>query len=251
MFTPVLIGCAHGTRDPAGRRAMARLRLDVAARRPGLTVLAANVDVQKPDLDAVVARVVADGRAAVVVPLLLSTGYHMAIDVARAVERGRALGGDVRAAPALGPDPALVEVLTERLDGCGTEPDEPVLLAAAGSSDPRARADVETVAAALAARRRGPVSAGYLSAAAPTVVEELVRLSRAGPVSVAGYLLAPGFFADRLRRVAAEHGVDRVSAALAPHPMLAELALRRFDEACRAGGPRAVALDRPHVPEGG
>ena len=51
---PVLVGCAHGTRDPAGRRAIARLRLDSAALRPGLRLVAAHVDVHKPALDDVV-----------------------------------------------------------------------------------------------------------------------------------------------------------------------------------------------------
>lgn len=228
---PVLVACAHGTRDPAGRRAVARLRLGVAAARPGLDVLAANVDVQKPMLDDVVARVVGAGRRCIVVPLLLAAGYHVAVDVARAV----ALAPDaVAAAEALGPDDALVDVLVERLAEAGAAPSAAVVLGAAGSSDPRAVADVEAVAAALARRRGTPVAAGYLSAATPTVAAVLDRYraqaATTGPaeVAVATYLLAPGFFADRLARLA--DGLP-VSAPLAPHPRLAELVLRRYDAA--------------------
>jgi sirohydrochlorin ferrochelatase len=222
---PVLIGCGHGTRDPAGRRALAQLRLDVAALRGGLRVLAANVDVQKPELDDVVARQVATGRRCVVVPLLLSAGYHVAVDIARAV---RASGGLAVAADALGPDEVLVDVLVQRLTEAGVPPQADVLLAAAGSSDARAVADVETVAGALSARRGGGVHAAYLSAAQPSVDAEVARLRAAGrPVAIATYLLAPGFFADRLVAT----GAERVSAPLAPHPLLAELVLQRYDQA--------------------
>jgi sirohydrochlorin ferrochelatase len=221
---PVMIACAHGTRVAAGRRTMARLRLDVAALRPGLEVLAAAVDVQKPALADVVARCVRAGRSAVVVPLLLSAGYHVHADVAAAVEAGEGL---VRAARALGPDPALAAVLHDRLTGSGAGSQDTVVLAAAGSSDPRAQRDVQEVAALLAARRRGPVLVGYLSAAPPTVAQALCDARGTGrPVWVATYLLAEGIFAGRLAEVAGA----RLTAPLAPHPELARLVLRRYDE---------------------
>jgi len=225
--SPVLVGCAHGTRDPAGRRAAARLRLDVAALRPGLTVLAASVDVQRPALPQVLARVAAAGRRAVVVPLLLSAGYHVHTDVKAAVA---AVPGCVAAA-ALGPDADLVTLLGERLREAGAPDGAPVVLAAAGSSDVRAVADVERVAEALAGLRGAEVTPAYLSAARPRV-EDVV-----GPGAVvAGYLLSPGFFADRLDRVARGAGAVVVSGPLAPHPLLASLVLRRYDEALSGGG---------------
>ncbi len=230
---PVLIACAHGTREAAGRRAMAQLRLDVGARRAGLVVRAANADVevQRPGLDSVVERELGAGRDVVVVPLLLSVGYHLAVDVARAVERGRRLGGRVVAAPPLGPDDVLVQVLDERLDQCGAPAGGPVLLVAAGSSDPAAVADVEAMGRALSLRRGAAVRAAYLSAARPSVADALAERDGDVPQSVATYLLAPGFFADRLRALSTAAGVAHVSAPLAPHPALAELVLRRFDNA--------------------
>ena len=224
---PVLVACGHGTREPAGRRMLAELRLDVARGRPGLEVVAASVDVQKPALPDVVTRLAAEGRESVVVPLLLSTGYHVRVDVAGAVA---ASGGLATAAAALGPDPMLVDVLLDRLSEAGAAPDASVVLAAAGSSDPRAVADVARVAADLAARRGCPVLPAFLSAASPRVVEAVDRL-RASPhgseVVVATYLLAPGDFSRRLAGV----GADLVTAPLAPHPLLTELVLRRYDEA--------------------
>ena len=47
--SPVLVACAHGTRNPTGRRLIAELALAARALRPGLTTTAAFVDVQPPD----------------------------------------------------------------------------------------------------------------------------------------------------------------------------------------------------------
>jgi len=230
---PVLIGCAHGTRVPAGRRAMALLRLDIAKSRPGLEVRAAQVDVHKPALNDVVQRFAGQGRSVVVVPLLLSTGFHVRVDIARAVESA---GGLAVAAAALGPDPILVRILQQRLAESGAGPDDPVVLAAAGSSDPRAGADVEQMATALAAARGGaPVSAGFLASARPTVADAVAETRRAHPgrpIAIATYLLAPGHFSVRLDTA----GADHVAAPLAPHPDLAALALARFDQAATGRG---------------
>ena len=43
---------------------------------------------------------------------------------------------------------------------------------------------------------------------------------------MAPYLLAPGFFATRLR----EAGADVLAAPLGAHPAVVDLVLRRFDE---------------------
>jgi len=225
--TPALVACAHGTRAPAGRRTMALLRLDVARVRTGLDVVAAHLDVHKPALDDVVHRLATAGRPMVVVPLLLSSGYHVRVDIGRAAEKAAGLAVP---AAALGPEPVLLDVLQQRLAECGARPDDAIVMAAAGSSDPRATADVEQVASWLGEARGVPVTPAYLAAAAPTV-PEAVAAARAAhprrPVTVATYLLAPGLFSARLDAA----GADRVAAPLAPHPALAGLVLRRFDEA--------------------
>ena len=224
----MLIACSHGTRVPAGRRTMALLRLAIAKSRPEIEVRAAHVDVHKPALDDVVQRFAGQGRRIVVVPLLLSTGYHVRVDIARAVA---AAGGSAVAAEALGPDPVLVSVLQQRLAEAGAGPGDPVVLAAAGSSDARAEADVEAMVAALStARGDAPVSVGYLATAKPTVLDAVhqARLDHPGrPIAIATYLLAPGYFSGRLDAA----GADHVAAPLAPHPGLADLALTRFDRA--------------------
>jgi sirohydrochlorin ferrochelatase len=231
---PVLVACAHGTRNPTGRRLIAELALAARALRPGLETTAAFVDVQPPTVVDVVAGLAAEGRPAVVVPLLLSGGYHVHVDIAGAVAAHPAA---VAAAP-LGPDDRLVAVLTDRLLGAGADPEDPVtgvVVAAAGSSDPRAVADVEHTASLLQRAWTGPVTTGYGSAARPTVPEAVTAAREAGAerVVVAAYLLAPGHFADRL----ADTGADAVTAPLLPDDRIAAVLLDRYD-AARATGPQ-------------
>jgi sirohydrochlorin ferrochelatase len=192
---------------------------------------AAFVDVQPPTVVDVVAQLTSDGRSAVVVPLLLSGGYHVHVDIAGAVA-----GADSAvAARPLGPDPRLVEVLHDRLVQAGADPADPrtaVVLAAAGSSDVRAVADVESTAALLQRRWAGAVSTGYGSAARPTVPDAVSTAHRDGAdrVVIAAYLLAPGHFHDKL----AAAGADAVTAPLLPDERIAAVLLDRYDAALAA-----------------
>ncbi|MFI7587813.1 sirohydrochlorin chelatase [Spongisporangium articulatum] len=227
---PALIACGHGTRSPEGQAVMSAWVRALADARPELDVLPAFVDVQEPTLADVAGGCVERGRRAVVVPLLLSTGYHVQVDVERVVA---ASSGLLVAAPALGPDRLLVDLLQQRLAEAGAGPEDGIVLAAAGSSDPRAVGDVEAVGEWLGRERGVEVVCGYLAAARPTVEEAVARLKehRPGePVSVANYLLAPGHFATRLARLAEDGTVGRVAATLAPAPSLTRLVLRRFDQ---------------------
>jgi sirohydrochlorin ferrochelatase len=223
--TPVLVACSHGTRDPAGRHAIDQLRADVAALRPDLTVVEAYVDVQQPGLP----DVLRSNGPAIVVPVLLSSGYHVHVDIAAAVS---AAGPGVRTSAALGPDPALLDVLKQRLDEAGVSPDHRVVLAAAGSSDRRAVTDVERTANELSERLGRPVVPAFASVAEPRVDHAVARLRSDGRhVAIASYLLAPGFFYDHLGQA----GADVVTAPLLPHPAITELVLQRYDQAIDAG----------------
>ena len=225
---PVLVACAHGTRSPTGRRLIAELALSARRLRPDLETTAAFVDVQPPTVADVVASLAAAGRAAVVVPVLLSGGYHVHVDIAGAVDGHE---GAVAARP-LGPDPRLADVLRDRLLAVGADPADPltaVVVAAAGSSDPRAVADVEHTAELLQREWTGPVTTGYGAATQPSVPDAVAaaRQGGAGRVVVAAYLLAPGHFADRL----AAAGADAVTAPLLPDDRLATVLLDRYDAA--------------------
>jgi sirohydrochlorin ferrochelatase len=102
----------------------------------------------------------------------------------------------------------------------------PVVLAAAGSSDPDAVADVEAQARLLAARRRTPVVPAYATAQEPSVHEAVTGLlaRHLGPVAVAPYLLAPGYFATVVGCSAATW----VAPPLGVHPAIVDLVIRRY-----------------------
>ncbi|NNG38791.1 sirohydrochlorin chelatase [Flexivirga sp. ID2601S] len=187
-----LVLVAHGTDNPAGRRVITDLRDLVAAQLPQVRVLDAYVDVQQPALDDTMKMLASEGIPTVVVPLLLSAGYHMQVDVADAVAGHPA----AVAATSLGPHPLLAEVLADRLVAAGADRNGPVVCAVAGSARAEGALDAEQAASYLQEVWGGPVSVGYLSAATPSVAEALAGQPGA---AVASYLIGPGFFHDRLR----------------------------------------------------
>jgi sirohydrochlorin ferrochelatase len=228
-MTVDLIAAAHGTADPRGIREVHALVRLMARRRPDVPVSLGFVDVDVPALPGLVGRVVVDSNQAVVVPLLLSSGYHVYVDIAAEVARWP---GRVDAAPALGPDPLLADVLADRLGDLSRV--DRVVLAAAGSSDLRALDDCTETARLLSTVVDRPVDVGYVSGAGEHLTSVLARTP--GRVAVATYLLAPGFFADKVRRLA---GGRHVSPPLGADPRLAELALMRYQTALQAS---AVAV---------
>ncbi|MFJ3956010.1 sirohydrochlorin chelatase [Arthrobacter sp. NPDC090010] len=221
---PVLIACSHGTSNATGDAEVRGLRAAVSTLRPGLKVLEAYVDVQEPELPGVVDGL-PDSGPAVIVPLLLSVGYHVQVDIARAAATRP---GTIAAAP-LGPDPLLVGVLHERLTEAGLKDDDVVILAAAGSSREEASQAVEETARQLAVLIGRPVRCAYGSAAEPKVPDAVATAQAEGAprVVVASYLLAHGWFHDQLFKA----GADVVTEPLLPSESLAALVLKRFDEA--------------------
>ena len=219
MSRPVLLAVAHGSRDAKAQQTVRSIAGRVAGLAPGTEVRTAFVQNAEPSLAG--ALTAAGQRDVVVVPLLLSAGYHLSQDIGEAADRS----GVPVAAP-LGPDPGLVPALAERLRAAGVPPGTPVVLAAAGSTDPRAAGDARNQAALLASHLQVPVLAAFASAGRPTVGEAVAALAArtGGPVAVASYLLAPGVFADRLRA----SGAAWVSAPLGDHPAVAGLVIERF-----------------------
>ena len=236
---PVLVGCAHGTRDPAGRRAVADLLVAVGERRPEVSVEPAFVDVQSPTVADVVTRLAEQGRRCVVVPLLLSAGYHVHVDVAAAVRTVPSAA----ASPPLGPDPRLADLLAERLAQAGASSGDGVVLAAAGSSGARAAAATQEAAALLRERWDGPVMVGYGASAEPSVAAAVAALRADGAprVAVAAYLLAPGHFHDRLAGAGADVLTDPLCLPGAPDPRVVDVVLDRYDAALTASSRPAPA----------
>lgn len=198
--SPALLAVSHGTDSAAGQAAVAALVAAVAAQLPDVTVRLGHVDVQQPDVEASFAAL-PDDKPVVIVPLLLSAGYHVHVDLARAARRRH----NATVAPALGPDARLAEVLADRLGESGAARDDTVVLAVAGSSDERANDDCRHTASMLAQRLERDVRVGFLAAAQPRLVEAVAMGAASGHrVAVATYLLAPGYFHDLTVRTAGE-----------------------------------------------
>ena len=219
-----LIACSHGTNDPTGQRAVSALVDDVRALIPTVRVVAAVVDVEQPQIDEVIAREAVRDDV-IVVPLLLSVGYHTSVDISRAVQ----MHANARQAAPLGTHPLIADVLADRLSTAlpaGFRDGDHVVLAAAGSSNPAARDDVERVAAQLRTRTPVPLTVGYASAAAPRITDAVAAARSAGArrVIAASHVLAPGFFAGLVSRA----GADIVSAPLAPDTRIAQVVIERF-----------------------
>ncbi|GAA4085703.1 sirohydrochlorin chelatase [Nonomuraea soli] len=216
-----LVLAAHGTRSAAGEATLARLADEVRAQRPGHRVELAYLEISRPLLADVLDA--ADGPVTVV-PLLLAGGYHVHIDLPAVVERVRP---DAVLARHLGPHPVLAEALARRLTEAGLRAHHDIVLGAAGSSDPAALADVRGTAQHLAVLLGRPVTAAFASGGAPSLAQAV----KPG-TAIASYLLAPGFFHDRLLHA----GADLVTAPLGTE--VAELAWLRHDEARCALSPR-------------
>ncbi|MFE0648009.1 sirohydrochlorin chelatase [Streptomyces sp. NPDC059534] len=231
---PTLVAVGHGSRDPRARATLSRLLDRVRELRPALDVRLAHIELNAPLLDDTLAEVAAEGRDAVLVPLLFAPGHHVTHDLPAAVAAVPALRAQV--AEPLGAHPLLVEALAGRLADAGWAPGDGasgttgVVLASAGSRDPRSGAEIRRIAALLGERLGGvPVVPAYASAAAPTVPEAVRALAARGRhrVAIASCFTAPGLFATR----AAAHAPWIAAAPLGAHPALARLVLHRYDRA--------------------
>nr|WP_255427413.1 sirohydrochlorin chelatase [Yimella sp. cx-51] len=226
-----MVVCAHGTDNPEGQHVVRSITEQVRRLLPSITVRDAYVDVQEPALPDVVNGLVAQHDSVVIVPLLLSSGFHTEVDVADVV----AAHAQVVTAPALGPHELLADVLVDRLHEAGADAGDPVVLAVAGSSRPSGAADAEVMLDLLRSHWHAPVSLGYLAAREPSVSDAVTTArTERQQVAVASYLIGPGFFHDRLRHV----GADVVSEPLRDDTRLAELVALRFAGASKASGTR-------------
>jgi sirohydrochlorin ferrochelatase len=229
---PALVLVAHGSRDPRTLNTVHRLLDQVREQRPGLPVHLGHIELNEPLLPDTLASL---GTAeAVLVPLLLSRGYHVKRDIP---EMAAASAARTRVAAPLGPHPLLVETLHARLTEAGWGTDEEtrrtgaVVLAAAGSRDPDSAVDTRRTAHLLSDRLGVPVVPAYASAATPTVDTAIRALAARGRdrVAVASYFTAPGLFATQC----AEKAPWIASAPLGTHPAMADLILHRYDQVAR------------------
>lgn len=187
-------------------------------------VRVAFVDVLGPTPMELLAAEADSGQPAIVVPAFLARGYHVGVDLPTHI----AASGhpDVTITPALGPDYGVAAVVAAQLIESGWRSGDSVILAAAGSSDPTARADLGQAAGMLSELIGVPVELAFAAIGGPNVAEAVANARRRGArrVVIASYLLADGLFQRRLH----EAGADLVTEPLGSHAGVARVIADRF-----------------------
>ncbi len=214
MRPVTLVTVAHGTRHPTGNE-VARAVTAAAGQRLGMPAVTSYVELSEPLFADVMAGL---SEPAVVVPLLLSTGYHVTVDLPRAASSASV---PVRLGSALGPDPQLAVAQAARLREAGAIPGQRVVLVAAGSQDPAAVPDLEGAVELLAQEWGGEVVLATLGGGGGRRPAEVVQPGDA----VSPYLLAPGHFADRAREESL--GASVVADVIGVHDAVVDLVVAR------------------------
>ncbi|ETK37075.1 sirohydrochlorin chelatase [Microbispora sp. ATCC PTA-5024] len=244
---PAVLLVGHGTKDAAGVRDFHRL-VEIVAERAGVPVAGGFIELSRPPLREAVASLVGSGHSRLgVVPLVLVAAGHAKGDIPAALQRevsrhprlGYAYGRP------LGPHPALLDLLEDRLDAV-LDPSErsgtTVVLVGRGSTDPDANAEHVKVARLLwEGRGLAGVEPAFISLASPSVPDALerARLLGARRIVVLPYFLFNGVLPARtaeqaLAWAAGRPEVDvRCADVIGPAPALADLALERYREALR------------------
>ncbi len=240
-----LVAVAHGSRDSEASRAVRALVRRVGRRLPDVDVVESYVELAEPTFSSVMETA---QEPSVVVPLLLSTGYHVNLDLPESARLSRF---PVTLGRPLGPHPLLGAAGAMLLRAAGAARDDAVVLVAAGSTDPDATAEALDAGRLLHAHWGAPVRVAFLSGSGPGVPEVFAELREQGRhrIATSPYLLAPGFFATRAETLARAQGTVAVADVLARHPLVAELVVRRYLAARRvalgarlgASVPRSVA----------
>ncbi|GAA2114356.1 sirohydrochlorin chelatase [Actinomadura alba] len=251
---PPLLVVGHGTRDDEGVAEFGRFVDRLRGRMP-VEVAGGFIELSRPPLTDAVAELYGRGhRRVAAVPLVLVAAGHGKGDIPAAMNRepSRHPGLSYAYGRPLGPHPALLSLLEQRLDAvldpAERGPDTAVLLVGRGSTDPDANAEVHKVARLFWETRwsRGADGAGghgtepaFVSLAWPGVAAGLDRCRRLGArrVVVLPYFLFPGVLPDRVvaqaREYAAGHpGFDvRCAEVIGDCDELADLVAERYEEA--------------------
>jgi sirohydrochlorin ferrochelatase len=224
--TAALLAVAHGSPDPRAESLHDALIARVRSERPALAAVVAYLGHTNPDVMVAMNSLVSQGFSEiVVVPLLLTAAYHARFDLPATVEKARVdhPGVTIHQAGVLGPHPKLFSLMQRRLAEAGADAHDGMtglVLAAVGTSDPHANAELADVAATLGA------TIGFASSE-PELGQVVAGLRSTGSryVAVISYAVAPGVLPDRFHQVGADVTTDVLGAA----PEVVEVILERYD----------------------
>ena len=244
---PMLI-VGHGTRSDAGVNEFNAFitRLQRRQDAPYSAAAGGFIELSRPPMTEAVASLVAQGhRELIAVPLVLVAAGHGKGDIPAALlrEKTRHPGMTYSYGRPLGPHPALLEVLEQRIEkvlGDAERGATHVLLVGRGSTDPDANAEIAKVARLLwEGRGYAGVEPSFVSLAEPSVPAGLEKLRRLGAerVVVAPYFLFSGILPDRIVSQASDFALAHPDLAIGMAELigdcdeLADLVIERYNEA--------------------
>jgi len=240
-----LLVAGHGSADPDGAAQFRQFVERVAGRLAGdgVPVAGGFIELSPPPIRDAVAGLVTAGAARIAaVPLMLVAAGHAKGDIPAALhrERQRHPGLEFVYGRPIGPHPAVLAVLQDRLSTVDIDSDTVVLLVGRGSTDPDANGEVAKVARLLAETTGvAGVEYGFVSLAPPGVPAALerCRLLGAHRIVVLPYFLFTGVLprrvAEQARRWAAGQPSPTVSSAgvIGDCDELAGVVVERYREA--------------------
>jgi sirohydrochlorin cobaltochelatase len=244
---PMLV-VGHGTRSDSGVAEFNAFMGRLQRRRDAPYRAAAGgfIELSRPPVTEAVASLVDQGhRDLIALPLVLVAAGHGKGDIPAALvrEQVRHPGMTYSYGRPLGPHPALLDILEQRIEKvlAGSErADTHVLLVGRGSTDPDANAEIAKVARLLwEGRGYAGVEPSFVSLADPGVPAGLEKLRRLGAsrIIVAPYFLFPGILPDRIvsqsEAFALEHPNMTIDVAelIGDCDELADLVVERYLEA--------------------
>ena len=107
---------AHGSRDPQWHKPIQAVAERIAQRSPSTLVRCAYLELTEPDLPHVTHALVSEGATSVcVVPMFLGVGRHAREDLPALIAKLKTSHPtiDIRCQPAVGEQPALLDLLAE------------------------------------------------------------------------------------------------------------------------------------------
>jgi len=236
-----LLIAGHGSSDEAGAEQF-RAFTERVGKRLDVPVAGGFIELSAPPVADAVATLVGLGHHRIAaVPLMLVAAGHAKGDIPAALARERLRHPHLTVAYGrpLGPHPAVLDMLRERLSDVDSDAETTVLLVGRGSTDPDANAEVAKTARLLA--ETTPVAGvefAFVSLAFPGVAAGLDRCAAlgAGRVIVLPYFLFTGVLPERVKAQALVWAkastVDvRCADVLGDTDALADLVIERYEEA--------------------